>query len=458
MKFVNCAFALLFIVACKDENASSSEDKTTDAGWNYRYVNVPDKKNGWKITILANSPWNYEDHNPWASIVAPHMLQYSGYGDVSPADKAAIFEDLHSNAYVYQSPSQVGTDIYVEKGEEEQFFEAISAMFHDYALDAEYFETIKTQISQNLQEAEAVKDSNYISEQLMSYALFETNNDVITAYDMTLDALEDLTLDDVEEWIDHVKALDGLMIGVAGAEKPETIEPYLDEVLAGFSKGEKGFEIPKLATPSKNIRIAFENPESEKTNIVWSARWPEVISSEEFLPFDFALVLLDGTHTKTRLASIREELRASYGFQSFLYSTDINNYQLGISGESDQEHQAEVLKRIADVNASMRSTPPSEDEFDAAKSNLTSYFDEAQKDENAMAYTMAVSLNPSYSDDWHTEQAIYENADIEEVTKAIAENYPDDGDWMQVIVTPDASDIEADCVITDWKAVATCFE
>lgn len=458
MKIQTLLLAFCLIAACGDDDLPDSQDKTTAAGWNYRYQHLPEKKNGWKIVIVANSPWAFQDHNAWADAVASDMLQYSGYGDVTPADKAAMMEGLDSNAVLYQTISQTVAEIYVEKGEEEKFMPAIIAMFQDYELDPDYFETLKQQISDNIAEAEAQKDSAFEMEKIMSYAIFDQNNNIQTNYDLSSENLEKLTLDEVNAWIAHIKTLSGFMIGVAGTDNPESLEPYIDAMLEGMSQDPNGYQIPKINPPAKTLRIAFENPEIDKVSMTWGAAWPDVSNSQEFMPLDYVTQILDGDKTKTRLASIREELRASYGFQSFVFPKTINQYQLGIGGESDLEHQNEVLQRIADVNASMVNEKPSEKEFEAAKSSLTSYYDDAYKDENAAAYYMALSLDPSFSMDWKSEKSIYENAQLDDVYAAIQEEYPATDAWMQVIVTPDASTIDADCVLTDWREVPSCFQ
>ncbi len=461
---MNKEIAALFLAgmvfwACEDEGVKppQSEDKVTDAGWEYRYVHLPDKDNGWKVVIAADSPWNFEDHNPWAADIAPMMLFYSGYDDVTPADKAAMVEDWYSNAVIYQTPTQVMAEIYVEKGEEEEFMRMVQAMFENPTLDEDYFEETKLQIAENIREAEKQKNSGYIADKVIAYANFEQDGNIISTYDQDIEALEALSLEDAQEWIDHVYGLSGFMIGMAGADDPEALTPYLDQVLAPLSQSDEGVDVPEILPPKERRSIAMELEDMEKALFISAAPWPRVNSLEEFVPLMFAVNVLNGSHTKTRLASIREDLRASYGFQSNFYSVDINTYFLNIFGETDPEAQLDVQKAVQEIKGSMRTQKFTEDEFEAARSAEMTNFNESYRDENYMALVMELSLNPDFGGDWQDEYRLYETAQLDEIWGVVQKNFPQESDWTDLIITNDASDLEVDCVIQDWRQVEDCF-
>ncbi len=454
MRNLTAAFLALgtFSAALADE--LTKETRQTPGGLSYEYSHIEKKRDGWKLSMAAPSVWNTQGNNPWASVIGGYLLLASGYGDVSSADKQAAFEDFKSNTNIGQFPDSLHVDIYVNKKEIDEYFSLVLANFNDARLDPELFENIKGDFLSSIKDAQG--QSNYKLSVIASYALFHDTSYALGNYYQDVQKLEALTLENCQEWLDAALATGGWKYAIAGADEPETLEPYLDEFNTQMQTNSEITPEPLVLNRTGKTILLLQD-DLDKANIFMEAPI-DVESQDDLVAIDFIHYVLNGSTPSGRLWSIREELRASYGFGSGLDVLTPSQFGQFISGESDVESQGEVLEKIREIHANMQNTPITEDEFESALKGLIDFNKEATKDENFLASVLASEqLYPNLLDYVKSVNNL-STLSYEEVSNNVMGLYPKDSDWTTIIVSPSNEGIDADCEINGLDELERCFE
>ncbi len=429
------------------------QELQTDNGWKYQYIHVDDAK-GYKINIAIPTNFVFEWENPWAVNYAGTVIAVSGYGDVSRAEKAAIFEDLRSNGNIYFRDNAFWADIFIDEREIEEASALFAATFSDSHYDQSIIDDIIAQDQPRMQFYRETPSGKL--SQMVSKLLYDDVEIQMVEHKFNIDELTELKSNDINNLMDELFNYGGVKISVAGNEEPEKIHEFIDESLSNFSPESQAVTLSNIEINTKGETNVLTDDATEKAIISIAANSFTPQNLKERAAYSILKHVMTGSQSRLQ-KFIREELRASYGFHFYTPALDNDDTLLITAGQTNPEDQGDVVNAVIEIYDDIRENGVTEEEFEIAKQANITRWNEAILNENSIAFLMTTTqLRADNEPNYLENLARYKEITYEEINPIIKKLIPNRDALMTSVVSSSAEGLDAHCVIEDLIELDEC--
>ncbi|WP_404405732.1 M16 family metallopeptidase [Pelagibacterium halotolerans] len=444
--------ALLGLAACGGNRQPSASVETSPGGIDFTLVEMPD--NEWvSIQIAWPTDWAWrEDVNQAAPYVGTQLILAGGAEGYPAGEVGERFADLESEGNLGVSPDHIYGDLTFKTEHMAETVEIANAHLRAPTLDEGWFTRVHDGFAQSMAEAKAQP-----AQRSFDAARWAVFGDQPLRDALSLDApttIPTLTREDVVAWHAQTITRDPEAIVVAGDLDAEKAGAALDALFDGLPEATHDIAKQEEADFSPR-RILLHVPAAETTNLTFIAPLPPTRLGGEYEDVIITQALGGGDQSALHEA-VRTQLRASYGFGAGFTNYTRNMRILVLSGAVDTERLADAESVVREAYAAFRENGPTgsiSDRKAILEENLTEMSEFVFDQAYAELQSALDGFEPGRSLRLHEELAAVSE---ESILARLAADYPQDGAFLVVAVSPDADALPGACVISAPEEAVDC--
>jgi len=272
-----------------------------------------------------------------------------------------------------------------------------------------------------------------------------------------VEAIENLSLDDIVQWHAAAFTTEGMTITAAGSAPVAAIGEAIDRALVGLPASATAalHEFPAASIPAKTI--VFHHPEASHSLILAFGALPSGLTGSD-LPLNLAVGVLGYGQQSRLFRSVRTGLRAAYGYRADYVDFTRGQRVLTMGGQVETALLQESFDTTRDTYETFRTDGISFVEFPIARRFYRQRIEDSLGKPADAAYLLMESrLNGHPEDDLPTLHNRIGALDRGAVNTFIAQSFPPFDAMLKIVVTPDPDAIAGDCVITSFDGLRSCF-
>ncbi|MGS2744513.1 M16 family metallopeptidase [Halomonas sp. LS-001] len=455
IRLVPLTAMIVSLAACSaeetNESTPSASNEVSPEGIEFTLLAMPESDDV-AVNVAWPTDWNYrENTNPAAAMVGAKLILAGGAEGYPAGEVNEQLADLKAEGSLYGAANDhiVGAMV-LERDDLSEVVEIANAHLRAPLLGQSWLNRISDGGRQAVTEERAQPVAAGF--EAVRWAVFGEHplRNALSLYD--LDALDELTRDEIAAWHDETFTRSPDVVTVAGDIDARSAGAALDTLFAGLP--EKGRDVQRSVSPDFTPRrILLHMPEAEVSTLAFIAPLPPTRQGSEVE--DLLLThALGGDDQSVLFDAVRTQLRASYGF-----GAGVNNYTREhriflMAGEIDTKQVAETEAVVREAYASFRQNGLKGDLADH-KAPLASYFSEVAD----LVTVQANSALESALDGYPAERSPKE--ELEAVTEASLHErldtaFPSVDEFIVIAVSSDADALLEACVITAPREAVDC--
>ena len=284
-----------------------------------------------------------------------------GAGEIGPEEFLARLEELGVQYRYRTSADSFSGSVFTLKSNLDETFELIGLALSKPRFDAEPVERMRTAALSSLRRKEAQPGT------LADKAFRETvfgDHPYGRPVDGTMESVQAITRDDLEDYRRRTFARDNLTVGVVGAISAEELKPKLDQLFGALPEKAELTEVPMAKIEGgKRVHVDLDVPQ---TNISFAL--PGIMREDDdfFAAYLMNYILGGGSFNSRLYEEVREKRGLAYGAGSYLATRDSAGY-FGASSATRADRAQQTVDIIRAELKRMAAEGPTEEELEAAK-------------------------------------------------------------------------------------------
>lgn len=450
-RLLACCVALPLAAACAHNPVSRH---VTPAGHEFRHLAIRDAERtavrfNWG-SGLTGLPAGRET----GAAIGGSMMLNAGTARRAPDELLADFQDLDASAELLVWPDRVGGMIVAASKNLTPTAELANEVLTQPNFDPRWFERMRGSL---LETAQSHHENSWgIAGTLAREAMI--GDHALKRY-MSLepwDEIRALTVGNIADW--HRTAFDrsALTVVSAGGADPASVGRSIDAALDGLPAESTPpiHDFPALSIVPQTI--VFHDPHAEKSVVqIFGSISPRRGANAN--AFDISIDVLGGGQKSRLFEAVRTSLRATYGYGAGFSDFTRNRRVLVLGGEVDTELLPNALATIESTYDEFLADGIDAEEFSIAKRAYRERMRGVlQTPGTAARLLMEYHLDGRPEDHVATLIDRIDALDRDAVNTLIVREFPPFSEMMTIIVTPDPSGIESDCIVTDLRDIPPC--
>lgn len=442
------------LTACQEDENRQVISAQTPEGRAFYFMPI-DEECVTDFTIAVSWPtnWAYDTgRNPFVPMIAAHTLSSGGTDKLEPQDVMELFNDKNSQALLYTTVDHVLGEVSFPNNHRKEIIDVVRPMLATPNFDPKWMERIKQGTRSSLEQARAQTDVR-MWDAARTYVLGDhpVNNTLTPA---NLDLIENINVQDLQEWHRTVLVQNDVTVVVTGAISRKDAGRTVDELLGDLPMG-VSVTRPDVPTMFDHNMIYFQMPDAEKTILGFIGALPDVFDGNELTDLLALQIFADTTNGPLHQA-IRNELRATYGFQAGFTDYNVNTRILFMFGEVEAEKLDQARATVTKVYAEFCSDPDLSN-LTELRTNLAhgtaknvSYVGVAARSIMGLANAnQDVTFVPTLGDK-------IERITAQDVAERLKTSFPAADELIVFAAGPDHTALPGACVITSVQDIEKC--
>lgn len=452
---VPLAAMIISLAACSSENSDkdspTASNEVSPGGIEYTLIHMPENDDV-AVNVAWPTDWAYrENTNQAAALVGSELILVGGAKGYPAGEVGERLADLNAEGSLYGvANDHIVGELIFERDDISEVIEIANAHLREPLLEQALLSRIRDEIEQGVTEERAPPAAAGF--EAVRWAVFgeQPLRNALSLHD--LDALDELTQDDIIAWRAETFTRSPEAVTVAGAIDAKAAGAALDALFEELPEQRR--EVQQTVSPDYTPRrILLHMPEAEVSMLAFIAPLPPTQEGGEVE--DLLLThALGGDDQSVLFDAVRTQLRASYGF-----GAGVNNYTrehrfLFMAGEIEVNQVAETEAVVREAYTTFR-TNGLEGDLADRKAPLASHFSE-------MAALVTVQANSALESalDGHPPGRSL-NEELEAVTESslnerLDKDFPNVDEFIVIAVSPEADALPEACVINAPREAADC--
>jgi len=448
--------AALFLVFTHGASAqpTSVETLTTANGTQFYFAFMPNEERV-SFDIIWKSDWLLDDqHNAMAPAVGTQLMLAGGAGDLDPAELQSEFNDLVSDGSINAIADHVRGRLSVRSDQVQEAVAIANKVLVSPSLDDRWMQRIKDGIADSV--AKEKTHSTYHGWDAVRRLLFgssPTYRFISNGGDLPVEAV---TREDVLAWHKRTFVTSNATITVAGQIGAEDAKLRVDELFAGMPVGESAATFDVKAKYLQKT-IIVQNDDVEKTTLAYIAPLAPTSEGGEYEDIVGTHILGGGEQSRL-FQAVRQQLRASYGFNAGLSAYSRTNRFVALSGEVDTQKLQEARDTVKATYEDFLQNGVTEEEASA----LRTMFSDGLKVNLSHAGVVSYAITESVLDGLPVDRLLSLAKELETLN-AVAVNthlvnrFPKFDQFVELIVTPTPIDQPGACFVQSADQIQDCL-
>ncbi|MEE9375944.1 MAG: insulinase family protein [Rhizobiaceae bacterium] len=274
---------------------------------------------------------------------------------------------------------------------------------------------------------------------------------------LPLAELKSFELETIKKWHQTAFATDGVTIVATGTTDVQQLGEAIDKALEGLPTKQAKFvhRTLKINVPGKVV--IFHAPKASKSMILTFGKAPAAKARQDVY-LNTALGVL-GYGKRSRLfKAVRTGLRASYGFRAGYIDYTRNQRLFHMSGEVETSKLQAGLDTVRQTYNEFRKDGIGFIEFPFARRYYRQRIEASLlKPRDAAYLLMNGRMNGASLNDFTSLSTQIDNMSRDQVNKFIKKEFAPFNQLLTIIVTPNATAVKGDCIITAYDQWKSCF-
>jgi len=451
VKLYSFVFALL-LSGC----ASMPEGRqtlTSPEGQSVLFQYMPKAKD---LTVIVDWPSDWaekNEHNPAVAHLGAQLMVLSGTDSQSAAEVAEGYSQLDAEGYLLPKLQLVRGVLHVQEKNLRPAAQLTNEVLSQPLFDTRWITRVAADRRARMQESYETS----ATQAWQSLAYLTITDDQAREYSL----MDDLALfskvsqADMQRWHRETFGSKGLVVAVAGKVKAKAALSAVDQLLTDLPKS-SAEKSSVLQTDFSPRLVLLHKPEVEKSTLLLVGGLPDqqLTGASDMLA---AAILGQGAESRLN-QSIRDTLRASYGFSAAVSAYSPEARFLYLSGEVDSKKIAQVQIAATEAYQKFVEEGPSEAEFRAAKINILNQLEKRNESSTSAA---AVEMIEYAEKGWQIDGEDRALVEIEQLTVEslrvhVQRTWPSVDALITVAVSADAAALENACVIERATQAGDC--
>ncbi len=447
-----CIVLTIIYMCISHSQASTISNDVSGSGLAYSLIKMPDNSRV-SVQIAYPGRWAFDEgKNQAVPYIGAQLLLAGGAKDYSASEVLELFEDMNSEGNLIPTADYVIGTLHFSPQHQDETLKIVNAHLRNPSLDEQWFDRIRGQFSSQIKETRVTAQSKGF--EAMRWAVF---GDQAVRASLSLDEanmIEEVTLEEVANWVKTVFNRSGVTIVVAGDLDVNKANTIVDTLFEGFPVGDAIDQL-SVDTDFSPERILMHVPDAKTSTLSFIAQLPPTREGSEFEDILLANSLGGGTKS-VLFDAVRTKLRASYSFGATITGFSRDARILLLSGQVETEKINEAEQVIRQSYTEFRAKGPKAD---------------LQKLKDPLRKNLKVSLEDTGSTSFSALMAKLDGRDIaqefslleeleavskESMMQRLTTSFPTMDDFTVVVSSPDAGALEKACVITEPKQIVDC--
>jgi len=447
---------ILFVVLTGGANAqpTSVQTLTTPNGTQFYFAQMPDEERV-NFDIIWKSDWLLNQaNNAMTPIVGTQLMFSGGAGDLDPAELQSQFNDLVSDAALNPTANRVRGSLTARHDQVKEAVAIANKVLVTPNLDERWMQRIKDEIADGV--AKEKTQSTYQAWDAVRRLLFGNSSTYRFISNGGDAPAEAITRDDIVAWHKRTFVKSNAMIIVAGKISAEDAKLRVDELLAGMPLGEPAAEYDVKAK-YQHKTIIVQNDKVEKTTLAYIAPLSPTKEGGEYEDI-VGMHILGGGEQSRLFQAVRQNLRASYGFNAGLSAYTRNNRFIALSGEVETSKLQDVRDIVKTTYDDFLQNGVTQEEANALRTMFREGLNAHLTHATVVSYVIAESVLDGYPADRLLSLANeLEVLNAAKVNQHIASKFPKLDQFIELIVTPTPIDQPDACYVQIAAQVDSCL-
>lgn len=441
------------LAGCSGDTLQPYQTVTTKSGHEFEFVRRDDAKT---ISISIAWPSNAmftADFNPVLPHVATQLLVAGGTKNIAAADVLAKFADLNSRASLSSQPGYIRGALSVKPENLLDVVTLSNQILVEPAFDPKWLERTKQNLITRVREMENRAD---IKSWTVARRILFGEQPIETYWSTPVDTLESIESADVHQWHTNNFGTSQAIIAVSGPKYDESISEAIDTLLAGLPQSTPQPAIGNVAfnVPAKTIIVV--DPKAENAQVLILGEIPNSKTNQDIEAL-IALKILGQSPSSRLINVVRNEQRAAYTFAAGMFDFVREHRLMLLTGAIDIKDLDETLEKIEETYEDFRANGLTETEFTDAQERLSKSMTKNLENpaivSNAMVEAKIDGLDISTLLEM-SERTLA--ITLEQQNNYVLSGFPSFASMLKIIVLPEPSAIDADCVVDGPTELAGC--
>ena len=449
-----CAALILTLASC--EKDASRKVVTAETPDGHPFYFMPVHENGvTDITITVAWPmgWAYDaKSNPAVPYIAAEAILSGGTEELEPKDVLELFNDKNSFGHLDVTANHAIGELSFPKEHIEDVISIASEMLASPQFDQAWINRIKQGFLESQAQLHAKTANKMWAVARLAILGEGPLNDFLTL--SNLEAIENVTVDDLRQWHSETIVRDGVTIAVTGAINRKDAGKAVDQLLSDLPKV-KAPTVPDTQSDFTPKTILLHLPEAEKTTLGLLGQLPPTSEGGELTDL-LAIQFFSRPGNGPLFDAVRTELRASYAFQAGYTNYDRATRIMFISGEVETAKLAQTSDLMRATYVTYRSGSDLSGLQDFRRQLANGAAQNARYVNVAARTILELALDGRNPGDAPRLGKLLETTTQKDVQERLASVFPQGGNLIVVAASPDANALPGACVITKIEQVRQC--
>ena len=441
--------ALLWLALTLSTGANAAvESVTTPAGHRFLFSEM-DGTNRVAFQVTWPSSWLKEEgRNPAVAYLGVELMTRSGAGDMDASELLERFRDLDARARVWVTSDAVRAALDVDDEHLDEALEVARSVIARPRFDEGWMVRIRDGMHGRWKQSRALLANRGWDAVRRAVLGTQPINSALSLSE--IEALEEVTRDDLLAWHARTIVAEGAHIVVAGGLSRR-------RVFGALPTGTHEAAIPIDADFSPRT-ILLHVPDAEKSMIGFAGQLPTRAHGGEYEDLIAVLVLAAGAGSRI-FDAVRTQHRASYKFGAELTSYTRDVRFLAIGGEVEEDKLASARDLVLETYSRFREEGPTTKEVATAKARLRRAVGANLRKPGVYANVVMESVLDGTS----AQRVSGLESELEAISprmirERLQQAFPEPEDLIQVIVSPNRDAVEDACVVRTVAEVDHCSD
>lgn len=449
-----CAVLIFSLASCEQDASRKVVMAETPDGHPFYFM--PVHENGvTDITITVAWPmgWAYDaKSNPAVPYIAAEAILSGGTEELEPKDVLELFNDRNSFGHLDVTANHAIGELSFPKEHIEDVISIASEMLASPQFDQAWINRIKQGFLESQAQLHAKTANKMWAVARLAILGEGPLNDFLTL--SNLEAIENVTVDDLRQWHSETIVRDGVTIAVTGAINRKDAGKAVDQLLSDLPKV-KASTVPDTQSDFIPKTILLHLPEAEKTTLGLLGQLPPTSESGELTDL-LALNFFSRPGNGPLFDAVRTELRASYAFQAGYTNYDHATRIMFISGEVETAKLAQTSDLMRATYETYRSGSDLSGLQDLRRQIANGAAQNVRYVNVAARTILELALDGRNPGDAPRLGKLLETITQKDVQERLASVFPQGGNLIVVAASPDANALPGACVIAEIEQTRQC--
>ena len=452
-KLVFLVTFLMLTASCgRDENRKVVEVNTPD-GYTFQFMPIYEEGvTDITVTIAWPMTWAYEaEKNPAVPYVAAEAILSGGTDDLAPQEILELFNERNSRGHLYVRADHAIGELSFPKEHIDKVVSITSKMLATPTFNENWMNRIKGGF-----EANHKNSQTQTSNKMWDAARFAILGDSPLYTFLSLPDLGKIAgvkTSDLQEW--HLQTITQKPSGivVTGAISRRDAARMIDQLMSNLPQGVEQQTYEQQAT-FESKKILLHVPEAEKTTLSFIGQLPP--SAEDGYLTDLLALNYFSQGNGPLFDAVRNELRASYSFQSSFTNYNRSTRIMFIAGEVETAKLSDAIRVVTDVYDGYQKFPDLSNFVDLKQAVADGTKDNVRYVDVAARTILELVLDERSPNEAPKLGETIEAILAKDVAARMSAKFPDANTLLVVAASYDVNALPGACVVTEIKQVAEC--